>query len=146
MLSRVLVDEMGPAGGRGRGWGLLTGVWSLQPQYMCEAMLILGKVHFLEGSYRDAVSMYARAGIDDMALENKPLYQLRLLAEAFVIKGRHSPPTASRMHASLGGWTAALPVHVLPGWTALGQTWGTQALTLALEWRQPPLSPCANGP
>lgn len=60
---------------------------SSQPQYMCEAMLILGKLHYVEGSYRDAVSMYARAGIDDISVENKPLYQMRLLSEAFVIKG-----------------------------------------------------------
>nr|XP_025724659.1 tetratricopeptide repeat protein 7A isoform X2 [Callorhinus ursinus] len=59
----------------------------LSPQYLCEAMLIQGKLHYVEGSYRDAISMYARAGIDDMSMENKPLYQMRLLAEAFVIKG-----------------------------------------------------------
>nr|XP_040126874.1 tetratricopeptide repeat protein 7A isoform X1 [Ictidomys tridecemlineatus] len=59
----------------------------LPPQYMSEAMLILGKLHYVEGSYRDAISMYARAGIDDMSVENKPLYQMRLLSEAFVIKG-----------------------------------------------------------
>ncbi|XP_040849144.1 tetratricopeptide repeat protein 7A [Ochotona curzoniae] len=59
----------------------------LPPQYMCEAMLILGKLHYVEGSYRDAISMYARAGIDGMSMEHKPLYQMRLLAEAFVIKG-----------------------------------------------------------
>ncbi|XP_076990267.1 tetratricopeptide repeat protein 7A isoform X2 [Tamandua tetradactyla] len=59
----------------------------LAPQYMREAMLILGKLHYLEGCYRDAISMYARAGIEDMSVENKPLYQLRLLSEAFVIKG-----------------------------------------------------------
>lgn len=64
-------------------------MWSLffQPQYMYEAMLILGKLHYVEGSYRDAISMYARAGIDDMSVGNKPLYRMRLLAEAFVIKG-----------------------------------------------------------
>jgi len=49
-------------------------------------MLIQGKLHYVEGSYRDAISMYARAGIDDMSMDNKPLYQMRLLAEAFVIK------------------------------------------------------------
>ncbi|XP_036190547.1 tetratricopeptide repeat protein 7A isoform X2 [Myotis myotis] len=59
----------------------------LSSRYMCEAMLILGKLHYVEGSYRDAISMYAKAGIDDMSMENKPLYQMRLLAEAFVIKG-----------------------------------------------------------
>lgn len=56
---------------------------------MCEAMLILGKLHYMEGSYRDAISMYARAGIDDMSVGSKPLYRMRLLAEAFVIKGRY---------------------------------------------------------
>uniref|UniRef100_H0VKU5 Tetratricopeptide repeat domain 7A n=1 Tax=Cavia porcellus TaxID=10141 RepID=H0VKU5_CAVPO len=59
----------------------------LSPQYMCEAMLILGKLHYVEGSYRDAISMYARAGIDDLSVENKPLYKMRLLSEALVIKG-----------------------------------------------------------
>lgn len=60
---------------------------SFQPQYMCEAMLILGKLHYVEGSYRDAISMYARARINDLSVDNKPLYQMRLLSEAFVIKG-----------------------------------------------------------
>ncbi|XP_037017075.2 tetratricopeptide repeat protein 7A isoform X1 [Artibeus jamaicensis] len=59
----------------------------LSPRYMCEAMLILGKLHYVEGSYREAISMYARAGIDDLSVDTKPLYQMRLLAEAFVIKG-----------------------------------------------------------
>ncbi|XP_052602463.1 tetratricopeptide repeat protein 7A isoform X1 [Peromyscus californicus insignis] len=78
----------------------------LPPQYMCEAMLILGKLHYVEGSYRDAISMYARAGIDDMSVENKPLYQMRLLAEAFVIKAWLStycslcPALYSLQHAS----------------------------------------------
>ena len=77
---------------------------SFQPRYMCEAMLILGKLHYVEGSYRDAISMYARAGIDDMSVGTKPLYQMRLLAEAFVVKGRYGrrlgfpTPTPSMLH------------------------------------------------
>ncbi|NXW22687.1 TTC7A protein, partial [Circaetus pectoralis] len=59
----------------------------LQPKYMTEAMLILGKLHYVEGSYRDAISMYARAGIDDLSTKDEPLYMLRLITEAFVIKG-----------------------------------------------------------
>uniref|UniRef100_A0A8D0KK42 Tetratricopeptide repeat domain 7A n=1 Tax=Salvator merianae TaxID=96440 RepID=A0A8D0KK42_SALMN len=59
----------------------------LVPKDMTEAMLILAKLHYIEGSYRDAASMYARAGLDDIVVEKKPLYMLRLLAEAFVIKG-----------------------------------------------------------
>ncbi|NWY00732.1 TTC7A protein, partial [Nothoprocta ornata] len=59
----------------------------LPPKYMTETMLILGKLHYVEGSYRDAISMYARAGIDDLSIANAPLYMLRLVTEAFVIKG-----------------------------------------------------------
>ncbi|XP_075605174.1 tetratricopeptide repeat protein 7A isoform X5 [Balearica regulorum gibbericeps] len=59
----------------------------LRPKYMTEAMLILGKLHYVEGSYRDAISMYARAGIDDFSTKDEPLYVLRLVTEAFVIKG-----------------------------------------------------------
>ncbi|XP_050807772.1 tetratricopeptide repeat protein 7A isoform X3 [Gopherus flavomarginatus] len=68
----------------------LTGILNrgkLLPKYMTEAVLILGKLHYVEGSYRDAVSMYARARIDDLSIENEPLYHLRLVTEAFVIKG-----------------------------------------------------------
>ncbi|XP_060610401.2 tetratricopeptide repeat protein 7A [Anolis sagrei] len=68
----------------------LTGILSrgkLLPRDMTEAMLILAKLHYVEGSYRDALSMYARAGLEDLPVEKKPLYMLRLLTEAFVIKG-----------------------------------------------------------
>lgn len=59
-----------------------------QPKYMTEAMLILGKLHYVEGCYRDAISMYAKAGIDDFSTKDEPLYMLRLITEAFVIKGK----------------------------------------------------------
>ncbi|XP_043551558.1 tetratricopeptide repeat protein 7A-like isoform X1 [Chiloscyllium plagiosum] len=59
----------------------------LQHNLMTEAILILAKLHFVEGSYRDALSMYARVGIDDLCVEDEPIYKKRLLAEAFVIKG-----------------------------------------------------------
>ncbi|NXG23472.1 TTC7A protein, partial [Grallaria varia] len=59
----------------------------LRPKYMTEAILILGKLHYVEGCYRDAISMYARAGIDDLSTKDEPLYMLRLITEAFVIKG-----------------------------------------------------------
>ncbi|KAM9382292.1 tetratricopeptide repeat protein 7A isoform 3-T3 [Phaethornis superciliosus] len=72
----------------------------IRPKFMTEAMLILGKLHYVEGSYRDAISMYARAGIDELSTKNDPLYMLRLITEAFVIKGlslEHSTnSTASR--------------------------------------------------
>ncbi|XP_029449233.1 tetratricopeptide repeat protein 7A isoform X2 [Rhinatrema bivittatum] len=76
---------------------------NLLPKYMTEAMLILGKLHYVEGSYRDAVSMYARAGIDDLPIEDEPLYQMRLVTEAFVIKGLSLErlPTSIASHARL---------------------------------------------
>eukprot|EP00070_Physeter_catodon_P045788 XP_028352682.1 tetratricopeptide repeat protein 7A isoform X3 [Physeter catodon] len=82
----------------------------LPPQYMREAMLILGKLHYVEGSYRDAISMYARAGIDDMSMENKPLYQMRLLAEAFVIKAR-----LQLLGGTQARWSQVLQGRPLPG-------------------------------
>ncbi|NXU19995.1 TTC7A protein, partial [Pardalotus punctatus] len=59
----------------------------LRPKYMTETMLILGKLHYVEGSYRDTISLYAKAGIDDLSTKGEPLYVLRLITEAFVIKG-----------------------------------------------------------
>ncbi|XP_041907826.1 tetratricopeptide repeat protein 7A isoform X3 [Corvus kubaryi] len=59
----------------------------LRAKYMTEAMLILGKLHYVEGCYRDAISMYAKAGLDDVSAKDEPLYVLRLITEAFVIKG-----------------------------------------------------------
>lgn len=62
-------------------------VYFFQPKDMTEAMLILAKLHYIEGSYKESISMYARAGLEDTVVEKKPLYMLRLLTEAFVIKG-----------------------------------------------------------
>uniref|UniRef100_A0A8B9LQF0 Tetratricopeptide repeat domain 7A n=1 Tax=Astyanax mexicanus TaxID=7994 RepID=A0A8B9LQF0_ASTMX len=44
-------------------------------------------LHYVQGRYRDAQGMCARAGIEDFTRDEQPIYHLRLLAEAFVIKG-----------------------------------------------------------
>ncbi|KAM3855531.1 tetratricopeptide repeat protein 7A isoform 1-T1 [Vipera latastei] len=59
----------------------------LLPKDMTEALLLLAKLHYIEGCYRETLSMYARAGLENIVVEKKPLYKLRLLTEAFVIKG-----------------------------------------------------------
>ncbi|GAA6110458.1 tetratricopeptide repeat protein 7A [Tachysurus ichikawai] len=59
----------------------------LEPRYLNEALLLLAKVHYAQGNYRDAQGMCARAGIEEFTRDEQPLYHLRLLAEAFVIKG-----------------------------------------------------------
>lgn len=51
----------------------------------------MAKVHYVQGRYRDAQGMCARVGLEELTREDQPTYHLRLLAEAFVIKGSSSP-------------------------------------------------------
>ncbi|XP_035387319.1 tetratricopeptide repeat protein 7A isoform X3 [Electrophorus electricus] len=77
---------------------------SLQPRHLSEALLLLAKVHYAQGHYRDAQGMCVRAGIEEFTQDEQPLYHLRLLAEAFVIKGlslnHQSISAASRIRLS----------------------------------------------
>ncbi|XP_059215234.1 tetratricopeptide repeat protein 7A [Centropristis striata] len=59
----------------------------LTPRYLNEALLLMAKVHYVQGRYRDAQGMCARVGLDELTRDEQPTYHLRLLAEAFVIKG-----------------------------------------------------------
>ncbi|KAM7385107.1 hypothetical protein PAMP_001204 [Pampus punctatissimus] len=59
----------------------------LTPRYLNEALLLMAKVHFVQGRYRDAQGMCARVGLEELTREDQPIYHLRLLAEAFIIKG-----------------------------------------------------------
>ncbi|XP_016329425.1 tetratricopeptide repeat protein 7A isoform X1 [Sinocyclocheilus anshuiensis] len=76
----------------------------LEPHYLNEALLLLAKVHYVQGRYRDAQGMCARTGVDDFTRHERPVYQLRMLAEAFVIKGlsldHQSMSGASRVRLS----------------------------------------------
>ncbi|XP_020496953.2 tetratricopeptide repeat protein 7A isoform X1 [Labrus bergylta] len=59
----------------------------LSPRYLNEALLLMAKVHYVQGRYRDAQGMCARVGLEELTQDVQPTYHLRLLAEAFVIKG-----------------------------------------------------------
>nr|XP_019947666.1 PREDICTED: tetratricopeptide repeat protein 7A [Paralichthys olivaceus] len=59
----------------------------LTPRYLNEALLLMAKVHYVQGRYRDAQGMCARVGLEELTHDDQPTYHLRLLAEAFVIKG-----------------------------------------------------------
>lgn len=50
----------------------------------------MAKVHYVQGRYRDAQGMCARVGLEELTRDDQPTYHLRLLAEAFVIKGTRS--------------------------------------------------------
>ncbi|XP_069810713.1 tetratricopeptide repeat protein 7A isoform X2 [Dendropsophus ebraccatus] len=104
-LSIPLMDSKEPKLHQAKSY--LTGMLNrgkLPPRWMTEALLILGKLQYCEGSYRDAVSMYARSGFEHQSLDDEPLYKMRLFAEAFVIKGlsleRSTATIASRARLS----------------------------------------------
>lgn len=59
----------------------------LTPRYLNEALLLMAKVHYVQGRFRDAQGMCARVGLEELTKDDQPVYHLRLLAEAFVIKG-----------------------------------------------------------
>uniref|UniRef100_A0A3B3UPN9 Tetratricopeptide repeat domain 7A n=1 Tax=Poecilia latipinna TaxID=48699 RepID=A0A3B3UPN9_9TELE len=59
----------------------------LTPRYLNEALLLMAKVHYVQGRYRDAQGMCARVGLEELTQDDQPVYHFRLLAEAFVIKG-----------------------------------------------------------
>uniref|UniRef100_A0A674P7K4 Tetratricopeptide repeat domain 7A n=1 Tax=Takifugu rubripes TaxID=31033 RepID=A0A674P7K4_TAKRU len=73
-----------------RAKSLLNAVLSrgcLMPRYLNEALLLMAKVHYVQGRYWDAQGMCARVGLEELTKEDQPTYHLRLLAEAFAIKG-----------------------------------------------------------
>nr|XP_061819034.1 tetratricopeptide repeat protein 7A isoform X3 [Nerophis lumbriciformis] len=59
----------------------------LTPKYLNEALLLMAKVHYVQGRHRDAQGMCARVGLEELTRDEQPTYHLRLLAEAFIIKG-----------------------------------------------------------
>lgn len=59
----------------------------------------MAKVHYVQGRYRDAQGMCARVGLEELTLDEQPTYHLRLLAEAFVIKGTLSVSGCEVMEA-----------------------------------------------
>uniref|UniRef100_A0A8D3AX44 Tetratricopeptide repeat domain 7A n=1 Tax=Scophthalmus maximus TaxID=52904 RepID=A0A8D3AX44_SCOMX len=66
---------------------LSRGRLTVSPRYLNEALLLMAKVHYVQGRYRDAQGMCARVGLEELTQDDQPTYHLRLLAEAFVIKG-----------------------------------------------------------
>ncbi|KAF7656115.1 hypothetical protein LDENG_00046160 [Lucifuga dentata] len=85
--STPLMDKTQPKLSRAKGH--LNSILSrgcLTPRYLNEALLLMAKVHYVQGRYRDAQGMCARVGLEELTQDDQPTYHLRLLAEAFVIK------------------------------------------------------------
>ncbi|XP_044127141.1 tetratricopeptide repeat protein 7B isoform X2 [Bufo gargarizans] len=60
---------------------------NLKSDLMQEANMIMAKLDYVEGDYRDALGMFSRVGLDDIPLVASPPYKLRMIAEAFATKG-----------------------------------------------------------
>ncbi|XP_075048306.1 tetratricopeptide repeat protein 7B isoform X2 [Mixophyes fleayi] len=60
---------------------------NLKSDFMQEANLIMAKMSYIEGDYKEALGIYARVGLDEMQLVASPPYKLRMIAEAFSTKG-----------------------------------------------------------
>ncbi|KAM4607230.1 tetratricopeptide repeat protein 7A [Polymixia lowei] len=83
-----LMDKTQPKLSRAKGHlNTILSRGRLTPRYLNEALLLMAKVHYVQGRYRDAQGMCARVGIEELTQDEQPVYHLRLLAEAFVIKG-----------------------------------------------------------
>ncbi|NXY01494.1 TTC7B protein, partial [Pteruthius melanotis] len=60
---------------------------NLKPEFLQEANLIMAKLNYVEGDYKEALNTYARVGVDDLQLTAVPPYRLRMIAEAYSTKG-----------------------------------------------------------
>ncbi|XP_050988987.1 tetratricopeptide repeat protein 7B isoform X3 [Labeo rohita] len=60
---------------------------NLKPEYMQEASLIMAKLCYVEGDYREALNQYGRVNLDEMQLVGAPVYRLSMIAEAYATKG-----------------------------------------------------------
>ncbi|KAM3594720.1 uncharacterized protein V6R79_012822 [Siganus canaliculatus] len=60
---------------------------NLKADYLQEASLLMAKLCYVEGEYRDALGHYGRVSLDDMQLVGAPVYRLSMIAEAYATKG-----------------------------------------------------------
>ncbi|NXD81533.1 TTC7B protein, partial [Halcyon senegalensis] len=60
---------------------------NLKTEFLQEANLIMAKLNYVEGDYKEALNTYARVGVDDLQLAAVPPYRLRMIAEAYSTKG-----------------------------------------------------------
>uniref|UniRef100_A0A3B4CII5 Tetratricopeptide repeat protein 7 N-terminal domain-containing protein n=1 Tax=Pygocentrus nattereri TaxID=42514 RepID=A0A3B4CII5_PYGNA len=60
---------------------------NLKPDYQQEATLLMGKLCYVEGDYREALNHYSRVNLDEMQLVGAPVYRLSMIAEAYATRG-----------------------------------------------------------
>ncbi|XP_063356329.1 tetratricopeptide repeat protein 7B isoform X3 [Pelmatolapia mariae] len=60
---------------------------NLKPDYIQEASLLMAKLCYVEGEYKDALGYYSKVNLDDMQLAGAPVYRLSMIAESYATKG-----------------------------------------------------------
>ncbi|XP_029688538.1 tetratricopeptide repeat protein 7B isoform X2 [Takifugu rubripes] len=60
---------------------------NLKADYLQEASLLMAKLCYVEGEYRDALGHYGKVSLDEMQLVGAPVYRLSMIAEAYATKG-----------------------------------------------------------
>ncbi|KAM4724488.1 tetratricopeptide repeat protein 7B isoform 2-T2 [Anableps anableps] len=60
---------------------------NLKADFLQEASLLMAKICYIEGEYKDALGHYSRVNLDDMQLVGAPVYRLSMIAEAYATKG-----------------------------------------------------------
>uniref|UniRef100_A0A5F8GG73 Tetratricopeptide repeat protein 7B n=1 Tax=Monodelphis domestica TaxID=13616 RepID=A0A5F8GG73_MONDO len=60
---------------------------NLKSEFLQESNLIMAKLNYVEGDFKEALNIYDRVGLDDLLLTGVPPYRLRMVAEAFSTKG-----------------------------------------------------------
>lgn len=86
----------------------------------------MAKVHYVQGRYRDAQGMCARVGLEELTRDDQPTYHLRLLAEAFVIKGSKHLGHAWDRNPRDGKWAVCRRCC----WLAVAEVWKAQQASL----------------
>ncbi|KAM3871514.1 tetratricopeptide repeat protein 7B isoform 3-T3 [Diretmus argenteus] len=59
---------------------------NLKADYLQEASLLMAKLCYVEGDYREALGHYSRVNMDDLPLVGAPVYRLSMIAEAYATK------------------------------------------------------------
>ncbi|KAK7905261.1 hypothetical protein WMY93_017868 [Mugilogobius chulae] len=60
---------------------------NLKPDYLQEASLLMAKLCYAEGDYKDALGHYNKVNLDELQLGGAPVYRLSMIAEAYATKG-----------------------------------------------------------
>lgn len=60
---------------------------NLKADYIQETSLLMAKLCYVEGEYKDALAYYNKVNLDDLQLVGAPVYRLSMIAEAYATKG-----------------------------------------------------------